>query len=596
MKFDKGTEFAGYRILGILGSGSMGHVYLAEHKALGRPVALKVMSANPASTGQQARRFRREVRLHASLNHPNLVQVYDGATEAGNSFLALEFIRGGTLSDLLEAKGQLDTRSVVIVGIGLADGLSYLHEKGILHRDLKPTNVLIGRDRAIKIADFGLARGDEGTQVTKANRLVGTPRYMAPETAAGHAPGKPADVYAIGLIIYEMLAGRPAYTHANLPALLYAIREGKFFPLAQRAPETPSALQDLVACCLAFNPDDRLTASAILYRLRKIQGAQEEVAREQVAREQAEREQAERGDRADSSDDRFAGARAWAGAGARAGGEEAASSESGSTDPGTSPVNPPRLDTTMIRALMAANPMITGAFSLGDPVGRPRRLLLTGIGVAAMLGALGALGFFRTPGPTTSGTVTGAVVTPPPGSEVSKPASDPSGPGDHLLEKFRSHLMMRAPTVHLLEPGGEERLESLPKGHRALRTYTAKILAPEDGPGVTGVFLMVDLGSLEETTLLIEGRPETSATVRLNRSPLGPTRLGPDGIATVPVTGARLRHGLNVLHAGADPAPTKLRIRLRRRPQLQLPASRPEPPDLAAVMVKVEEEIGRAHV
>ncbi|MFT7840221.1 serine/threonine-protein kinase [Saccharothrix sp. BKS2] len=196
-----------YRLDGVLGVGGMARVHLGWDLRLRRPVAVKVCTATD-EVG--VRRFAHEARTLAALVHPGLVPVYDLAESGPTPFVVMRLLDGGTLRDLLAA-GPLPTGRVRELGARLADALAHVHSRGVVHRDVKPGNVLLDRHGAAHLADFGLARSADATRLTRVDEVVGTAAYLAPEQIRGEDVGPPADVYALGLVLLECLTGRREY-------------------------------------------------------------------------------------------------------------------------------------------------------------------------------------------------------------------------------------------------------------------------------------------------------------------------------------------------------------------------------------------------
>jgi eukaryotic-like serine/threonine-protein kinase len=203
-----GTLLAGrYRVLQRLGSGGMASVFLAEDERLGRKVAVKRLHSESAD--DTARRFAREAKVGASLNHPNIVAVYDTVTDDDGVLLVMEYVEGGTLRDEI-ARGRLEPEAALKLLRGVASALDHVHEHGVVHRDVKPANILIGPDGRAKLADLGIASATERTQITRSGTVLGTAAYIAPERLDGGVCGPPADVYALAAVAYEALSGHKA--------------------------------------------------------------------------------------------------------------------------------------------------------------------------------------------------------------------------------------------------------------------------------------------------------------------------------------------------------------------------------------------------
>ena len=221
-----GTLFAGYRIESEIGRGGMGVVYRARHLALDREYALKLISPALSNDPRFRERFQRESRLAASLEHPNLVAVDHAGDEGGSLYLAMRLVKGSDLRRIVEAEGPLDLSRAAEVLAGVAAGLDAAHAGGLIHRDVKPANVLIeddGKHGRVFLTDFGVSRvtGKGGT-VTSSGELLGSPDYMAPEQIAGEPVDHRADIYALGCLLYFALTGQPPFPRDNDMAKLFA--------------------------------------------------------------------------------------------------------------------------------------------------------------------------------------------------------------------------------------------------------------------------------------------------------------------------------------------------------------------------------------
>ncbi len=268
-----------YEILGLLGEGGGAKVYRARHRELDRPVAIKVFTTAILEDEHSIRRFLDEGRTLAQLRHPNVVAVYETGLEGGAPYLALELVEGRDLRTLLADRirdsrragnpGGLPPLEAVTLFAGIAAGLAEVHRHGIVHRDLKPENVLVGRDTVARLADFGLALagGDDRPYRTRRGLILGTPRYVAPERVRTQEARPPSDVYAFGIMLWECLAGRPPIEAKTDAELLLAHTRGRIPPASQQCPGLPGLLDDLVADCLAKDPEDRPTASELADRL-----------------------------------------------------------------------------------------------------------------------------------------------------------------------------------------------------------------------------------------------------------------------------------------------------------------------------------------
>jgi len=245
----------------------MATVDLARDVELDRPVALKRLAENLSRDEDLRRRFLREARMAARLAHPNVVRVFDvGEDDDGRPFIAMEYVEGETLADLVGRRGPLPAGEAAALGVQACAGLAAAHAAGLVHRDVKPQNLLLGNDGILKLGDFGIAVGHEGTRLTVAGTVLGTAGYLAPEQARGEQVTAAADIYAVGAVLYELLAGEPARTASSLTELGAA--DGFRPPdVAARLPAAPPELVAAVSACLAERPEDRPPSAAALARL-----------------------------------------------------------------------------------------------------------------------------------------------------------------------------------------------------------------------------------------------------------------------------------------------------------------------------------------
>jgi eukaryotic-like serine/threonine-protein kinase len=253
-----------YHVENVLGGGGMALVYRAHDEELDRPVAIKVLADNLAADEAFRRRFLREARLAASLAHPNVVRVYDSGEADGRPFIIMEYVEGETLADVLSRRGRLSPTEAVELALQVCSGLEHAHRAGLVHRDIKPQNLLIRGDGTVKIVDFGIARSAQGTRLTETGSVLGTAAYLAPEQALGEEVTPAADVYALGVVLYELLAGRTPHTPETLTQFLVRGQEQPIPELRELAPEVPEALEDVVMRCLARMPEYRPSSAAAL--------------------------------------------------------------------------------------------------------------------------------------------------------------------------------------------------------------------------------------------------------------------------------------------------------------------------------------------
>ena len=252
-----GALFDGrYRIISRLGQGGMARVFLAQDESLHRQVAVKVLADRHSDDPHFIERFQREARAAARLNHPNIVQVYDQSQTAGMSYIVQEYVEGETLKDLIRRESPIEPRRAITIALQILAALRVAHQQGVIHRDVKPQNILVQPDGKIKVADFGIASAGD-TEMTEAGSIVGTAQYLAPEQARGLPVGPPADLYAVGIVLYEMLSGRVPFE--GEAAVTVAMRHVQEAPeaLTDRNPLVPVALESVVMRALAKDPTQR---------------------------------------------------------------------------------------------------------------------------------------------------------------------------------------------------------------------------------------------------------------------------------------------------------------------------------------------------
>jgi tRNA A-37 threonylcarbamoyl transferase component Bud32 len=255
----------GYEVLEELGRGGMGVVYKARHLKLNRLVALKMILAGEHAGAELVTRFQVEAEAVAQLQHPHVVQIFEVGEHEGQSFLALEFVPGGSLAERLDETPWPAEQAAELIET-LARAMDVAHQRGIVHRDLKPENVLLTENSQPKITDFGLAKRLEmQTGVTQTGMVVGTPSYMAPEQAAGKKDiGPPADVYALGAILYRLLTGHPPFVAPTTFDTLALVLEQEPTPVRKRNPSAPRDIETITLKCLQKQPEARYASAAEL--------------------------------------------------------------------------------------------------------------------------------------------------------------------------------------------------------------------------------------------------------------------------------------------------------------------------------------------
>jgi serine/threonine protein kinase len=260
-----------FRIEREIGTGGMGTVYLATHLGLERPVAVKIIKPEFAGDRDVAERFLREARTMAKLRHPHAAMIFDaGSLPDGRNFIIMEFVEGQTLSQALSLEGRFSPTMVVNIATQICDVLEEAHRLGIIHRDLKPSNIMLG-ERGVCVLDFGVAKvlasSADSTAThasTGSGHLVGTPRYMSPEQCLGQRVGARSDLYSLGVLLYEMLAGRPPFVDPLQSALLVKQATAPAPPLFKLREDVPRQLALVIHTLLAKRPEDRPRSAALV--------------------------------------------------------------------------------------------------------------------------------------------------------------------------------------------------------------------------------------------------------------------------------------------------------------------------------------------
>jgi beta-lactam-binding protein with PASTA domain/tRNA A-37 threonylcarbamoyl transferase component Bud32 len=247
-----------YRIVGPLGAGGMAEVYLAHDDVLDRSVALKVMSGRYADDEEFVERFKREAQSAAALSHPNIVSIYDrGESEDGTYYIAMEYLPGGTLKDRILKRGALAPRTAASVALQIAEALRAAHGAGVVHRDIKPHNVLVTDTGDIKVGDFGIARAATSSTMTRTGSILGTAHYISPEQAMGEPVGQGSDLYSLGVVLYEMLTGTLPYDAETSIGIAMKHVNGHLVPPRELNPEVPEGINAVTNKLLAKSPDER---------------------------------------------------------------------------------------------------------------------------------------------------------------------------------------------------------------------------------------------------------------------------------------------------------------------------------------------------
>jgi len=244
-----------FRLGSVLGAGGMAIVYRGEDTRGGRPVAIKLLADNLAAEGELRTRFLREANIAKQLDHPNVVEVLAAGEREGRPYIVMELVEGSPLAAVLAREGRLDEERAVDVTLQVSAALAHAHDLGIVHRDVKPGNVLVARDGRVKLADFGIARGlgEEATTLTSVGSVLGTVAYLSPEQARGDMVGTATDIWSLGVVVAEMTSGTQP---GSYPALQALVAEG-------RASAVPGRLAEVVARCLEHDPSLRPSADEV---------------------------------------------------------------------------------------------------------------------------------------------------------------------------------------------------------------------------------------------------------------------------------------------------------------------------------------------
>ncbi|HQR47471.1 MAG TPA: serine/threonine-protein kinase, partial [Thermoanaerobaculia bacterium] len=274
MTLAAGSRLGPFEIVAPIGVGGMGEIYRARDTRLPRDVALKVLAGDVAADPVRLERFAQEARAASALNHPNIVTIFEIGDAGGAPYIAMELVEGRTLRQMTGG-APLTPRTALQLAAQIADGLAKAHEAGIVHRDLKPDNVMVTKDGLVKILDFGIAKlagglvdGDAGpfSHLTDTGFVVGTTSYMSPEQASGRPVDARSDQFALGLILYEMLAGRKAFDRPTVVQTLSAIIEEDPEPVERINPRVPAPVLWILARLLAKEPEERYASTRDLAR------------------------------------------------------------------------------------------------------------------------------------------------------------------------------------------------------------------------------------------------------------------------------------------------------------------------------------------
>lgn len=246
-----------YEIVKSIGEGGMANVYLANDKILDRKVAIKVLRGDLSADEKFVRRFQREALSVSNLSHPNIVEVYDVGEEDGQYYIVMEYIEGKTLKQLLNKRESLTLTEVIDIMTQLTDGIAHAHESYIIHRDIKPQNIMIEDDGKIKITDFGIAMALNATQITQTNSVMGSVHYLPPEQASGKGATIKGDIYSLGILMYELLTGTVPFKGDNAVEIALKHMKDKIPSVRKQNPAIPQSVENIILKAAAKNPRNR---------------------------------------------------------------------------------------------------------------------------------------------------------------------------------------------------------------------------------------------------------------------------------------------------------------------------------------------------
>lgn len=257
-----------YEIIDKVGSGGMADVYKARDQRLNRFVAIKVLKPEYSSDKSFVNKFRAEAQSAAGLSHPNIVNVYDVGDDSGLHYIVMELVEGITLKRFIERKGKLDIKEAVGIGIQIAQGMEAAHDNHIIHRDIKPQNIIISRDGKVKVTDFGIAKATNSNTIT--SNAMGSVHYLSPEQARGGYSDEKSDIYSLGVTLYEMLSGKVPFAGDNTVSVALLHIQGEAMPLRELDPEIPVSVDKIVQKCMQKRPERRYhSASELIADLKR---------------------------------------------------------------------------------------------------------------------------------------------------------------------------------------------------------------------------------------------------------------------------------------------------------------------------------------
>jgi len=254
-----------YKIIRLIGEGGMANVYLAEDTILDRKVAVKILRGDLAEDEKFIRRFQREAISASSLSHPNIVEIYDVGEDSGKYFIVMEYIDGRTLKSLIKKRGGLTLEEVVDIMLQLTSAIAHAHDSYIIHRDIKPQNVLILDDGRLKITDFGIAMALNSNELTQTNSVMGSVHYLPPEQANGNVATIKSDIYSLGILMYELLTGKIPFRGENAVEIAIKQMKEQIPSVRKQNPDIPQSIENIILKACAKNPKNRYDSVAEMY-------------------------------------------------------------------------------------------------------------------------------------------------------------------------------------------------------------------------------------------------------------------------------------------------------------------------------------------
>ncbi|HEY6229914.1 MAG TPA: serine/threonine-protein kinase [Pyrinomonadaceae bacterium] len=264
------TTVGEYRIIGFLGAGGMGEVYRAEHKKIGRSAAVKVLT-HTSNTDGSLERFFNEAQIQASLRHPNVATLYDFTEVGGQPCIIMEYVDGQTLAERIRPCGPMSLAETVYIFQAVVEAIAYIHDNGVVHRDIKSNNIKVSSNGEVKLLDFGIAKSEASQQLTATGSVIGTLEYLSPEQLMGGFADARSDIWALGVLLYEMAVGRVPFEAITIGELCRKIQKVEYTPASVLNPAVPREVATIITRCLRKNPMDRYrTARDLLEETKRL--------------------------------------------------------------------------------------------------------------------------------------------------------------------------------------------------------------------------------------------------------------------------------------------------------------------------------------